>query len=780
MTPALAKSLNRVCILRQQLLCCLAVSLVVLLPGALAQQTQVTPAVVSEDQIANVVTSTTPTYLLGMCKWPAGYDAFPPEWWIYCDDSAAVQMPVVTTPTGWPGTLWNLWYYLGLYDYVGTTNNFGSVRSAVFKLGNGHYLYAYQLYGPGNEWGADMTITRLTVPLGTHALSSVDGIPSGTFAAFPSFGQYHGVFNFQDLVDPSNTHNVASPASDPITSVYLSGDPAVPDSITFIAPGDTMASPNYGGFPNGVLGATVVFGFVADVPPRIIQGQFAGNDGGFYVPAFHMVVPGGLEMVDPVPDLLDGPKLAADGETLATKGRTVEGVSADGVTQVLLRMSTSNVGDQVQFTLQNFASPDDDGALGNPGDTEFSQSTVTVTSVNTSQGPMAFAVYRAPSDFAQTSVHGVSCASRTETLQVQVTSQGASPPLATLPIPILRPPVILVHGMWANQNAWNNFALRTDNCFTVRAADYSQFQSALSPSPITASTPPYDDGGVLAAASSDSLGFSFNAPAVFVESGGFLSEFRKGQNRLQIPVAAVQADFVTHSMGGLIVRTMPTPPAFADVFYDQTTFGQGLIHKLITIGTPHLGSPLATYLLQDSSSCMRNNFLAEIGGLPSFESVTFASGYVANGAVGDLSGDGQGATLSDALRNIFFQGSAKLIPTAMIAGVQPDFSSLDNSISIASDIRNILCPGDFIADHLTASGWPTLVSPNSDAIVPLTSQWDGQSGAQVNGVIHTGQFTALGFSGSGELDAASGMSDEVTLFLNTPVSSLSAFKKVAP
>lgn len=237
---------------------------------------------------------------------------------------------------------------------------------------------------------------------------------------------------------------------------------------------------------------------------------------------------------------------------------------------------------------------------------------------------------------------------------------------------------------------------------------------------------------------------------------------------------------MTHSMGGLIVRTMPTPSAFGDVFYDQTTFGQGLIHKLITIGTPHLGSPLATVLLQDSSRCMRYNFLAAIGGLASFESVTFASGNTVTGAVGDLSGDGQGATLSDALKNIFFQGTAKLIPTAMIAGVQPDFSSLDNSISVASDIRNILCPGDFIADHLTSSGWPTIVSADSDAIVPLTSEWDGQSGVQVNGVIHTGQFTSLGFSGSGELDAASGISDKVTFFLNTPVSSLSVFKKVTP
>jgi hypothetical protein len=55
----------------------------------------------------------------------------------------------------------------------------------------------------------------------------------------------------------------------------------------------------------------------------------------------------------------------------------------------------------------------------------------------------------------------------------------------------------------------------------------------------------------------------------------------------------VQADVVAHSMGGDIARTM----AGLSNFTSQSNYGLGPIHKLITIGTPHLGTPLATDLI---------------------------------------------------------------------------------------------------------------------------------------------------------------------------------------
>src|SRR5260370_19228952 len=115
----------------------------------------------------------------------------------------------------------------------------------------------------------------------------------------------------------------------------------------------------------------------------------------------------------------------------------------------------------------------------------------------------------------------------------------------------------------------------------------------------------------------------------------------------------------------------------------------------------------------------------------------------------------------------------------MMAGVQPDLSSLDNSAA-SSAIRNIICPTDYLANHLTSTGWPTIVSNNSEAVVPLTSQWDGQSGIQQNGVIHSAQLARLGFAGYGELDPGSGIPAQVILLLNTPVTNLTSFKQLTP
>jgi hypothetical protein len=86
------------------------------------------------------------------------------------------------------------------------------------------------------------------------------------------------------------------------------------------------------------------------------------------------------------------------------QGRTVQGIAADGVAQVVVIIPANNVGDQFLLTVLNDSSqtqstlPNEDGALGNPGDTSFSQTQLNITAVATSNdasnpNPMAFAVY---------------------------------------------------------------------------------------------------------------------------------------------------------------------------------------------------------------------------------------------------------------------------------------------------------------------------------------------------------------------------------------------------
>ncbi|HEX2535878.1 MAG TPA: PKD domain-containing protein [Chitinophagaceae bacterium] len=91
-------------------------------------------------------------------------------------------------------------------------------------------------------------------------------------------------------------------------------------------------------------------------------------------------------------------------------------------------------------------------------------------------------------------------------------------------------------------------------------------------------------------------------------------------------ILAAQADFVCHSLGGLHTK------AFAQQFFNKANnnFNQGYVHKLVTLGTPHKGSPLGPllYNMEDyvhlygslSGSTLLTlvplNWILEWGGLP--------------------------------------------------------------------------------------------------------------------------------------------------------------------
>jgi hypothetical protein len=173
----------------------------------------------------------------------------------------------------------------------------------------------------------------------------------------------------------------------------------------------------------------------------------------------------------------NGSAVTTDARLLAAKGRPVQGVAADGVAQAVIRIPATNVGDQFTLTLVNDQNgqiiPDEDGALGNPGDAIFAQGQITITAVNTGTGPngpnppFAFAAYRAPVDFARptgaTTYKSGTCggvsmsddklACRSVSIQVQGPTGNAT----TVPVTIVRPPVIMIHGLWDNWSTWNDF-----------------------------------------------------------------------------------------------------------------------------------------------------------------------------------------------------------------------------------------------------------------------------------------------------------------------------------
>ncbi len=144
-----------------------------------------------------------------------------------------------------------------------------------------------------------------------------------------------------------------------------------------------------------------------------------------------------IDLLDPVPALLEGSTVSTNPESLAKKGRIVEGVGADGVATLVLRIHASSVGESITLTLDG-TSTDEAGALGVLGATPNALTT-TVTAESTTEGPMAFALYRAPVDFAWNESHH-SLQRRSVTLSASSSSGGS----ATKSIDVIRPPVVLV------------------------------------------------------------------------------------------------------------------------------------------------------------------------------------------------------------------------------------------------------------------------------------------------------------------------------------------------
>lgn len=481
-------------------------------------------------------------------------------------------------------------------------------------------------------------------------------------------------------------------------------------------------------------------------------------------------------LVDPVPaDEVISTGINPDANGLAAISNTVAGIAADGAAEVVVRIAAPSAGSAIQLTLTdengNPAPAGSGNALGylttllqsDPAGSTAAGQPITVTTVSTGSGAMAFAVYHAPADFVRDgNSDDPSYGSRVVLVQEDVGGVLKAEPQ----IDIVRPPVAFIHGIWGSGDDGDQIlsSLTSEGAgLTTYALGYD------GPVTVASSTPSY---GSNLTVSGNNLGFSYAASIVLPELNDAIADYRTN-NALGQPIAVARADIIAHSMGGDVARMLPLMGTFAD----NENYRLGPIHKLITIGTPHLGSPLAQQLLNGSNNCVK--------GILSFKhryaitSVQTSSGTPYSGGVGDLQADVYGTSLSNALAAI--QHGSVMIPTGLIAAnmSQAQLAAVDTD-SHAKDIR-LLCgqlARDPLAQALTSSGWPTVLSSESDAVVPANSQLAGSAQNTVfslSAEVHSPGTEDLGFAGPSELDDTGIITPEVLQLLNTPVDQ-SAFK----
>lgn len=248
----------------------------------------------------------------------------------------------------------------------------------------------------------------------------------------------------------------------------------------------------------------------------------------------------------------------------------VTGAATDGVTKLLLLAKSD---DPLTFSLENTK----EGKLSSLSDQEQYQNNITANSVT---GKVAV-IYTVPDGYGKEFAAGGR--------EIKIKVRNIKNDSTTISLNLITPPVVLVHGMWSDPEVWKTGGF-VDYLYNAQLlapflADYAQ-HNAETFNPENAES-------------------VYGITAVLSKIKEALEAYRNNK------IAVTQVDVVGHSLGGLMARSFSQQPTFKF----KTNYYQGSIHKLITLGTPHRGSPLGPELYRNRNRIVDFPFLglAKVG-----------------------------------------------------------------------------------------------------------------------------------------------------------------------
>jgi len=363
------------------------------------------------------------------------------------------------------------------------------------------------------------------------------------------------------------------------------------------------------------------------------------------------------------------------------------GVAADGVTLLLLRAKVPEAkatSPNATFTLigskaGTLMKRDGSGA-GNSVDAPFE--------LTSNGNKYAFAVYRAPLDHPAPSA----LFSTSFTIEARQSGSSAAPTQASLRL--VPPPVILVHGVWSDSSAWAFLSrhLRTlgYTMCTGCLPDYGRINPAPEFNPLSRDSKFVID----------------------VVRKGINAALRDARRR---GIAATQVDGVGHSMGGIVLRARVAYDL--EPYKDLRNYFQGDLHKIISVGSPHQGSSLVTWLIDHR--CDAFTGLAKASGRETIQREFEKMGRPLGPAVYGFQ------VASVPLQNL---GKTN-VPGHAIIGIEPATSVTEQTLN---DIFQWTNNTTVTIDNVMGG------AATHDTIVPTTSQSAsiGIAATRINGVVH--------------------------------------------
>lgn len=269
---------------------------------------------------------------------------------------------------------------------------------------------------------------------------------------------------------------------------------------------------------------------------------------------------------------------AADGATLLLLAVQLDDASNDAPVQLLIDSSGLPSGGLYPVDDQRLVDRSADGdhiEELSDGPTELLVDTVLIGGER-----WAFALYRAPRNYDGATPLD------TRERPITVSAYQSDALLIARHIDVVRPLLIFLHGTAGDTSNWDEFPLWRDSSNEVVGF-------------VRGTTPFFAERISFQWIALASGHLIDNAATILPQIGRAVETWRDA-----IHIAATQADIVTHSFGGIIVRQVaqtqadldPLTPADQSNYRAVTNWGHGSVHKLITLAASHRGSSLANSL----------------------------------------------------------------------------------------------------------------------------------------------------------------------------------------
>ncbi len=389
---------------------------------------------------------------------------------------------------------------------------------------------------------------------------------------------------------------------------------------------------------------------------------------------------------------------------------TPEGAAADGVARFYMVVSNRN---NATNNIKSVKVSLSDGNNQNPkylgkvkycstqNDLEFTDeaneaNSITAENLNPNVDGKYWFWYVAPDDFSRNeSDWDKGTRIVTATFEITLTNGTTITPI-TKEITIVRPPLMLVHGLNGDPTTWDNFKVginhpnySSDNRFKVKKAVHLLPNSNFN-----------ENSAIL-------LGYDENSFIYMLES------MRK------LGYACNQVDYVCHSMGGAVLRNTYDHTYSSYNFIGDLNYKNGFVNKFISLNTPHDGSSFANLL---------NDLLVK----PNFSTRKVINILKKKGFY-ETSPNEEITTVTGAVADLRYKGGVKFNETYVSSHLigttyscyfpNPQYVLRIVAATIPQIDLSGLCYS--LDEYFTNNGYESGFMENNDIIVSLKSQFSG-------------------------------------------------------